>query len=329
MLGEGSILCFPCAVVFQLFLGLTFFFLLCLTWPIFVYRYLLSVLAPCFRPDLGRMLCLQSSFFARTKITVGIRFGLSGKLNVPHLVDQLSEGCILLKDKESGDFVFPEFQQYFTTWLGYYFFRNEEKFEMSKHVKHLVLEKDHNLEEEFTKVLNTPFLPSLSPWEFTFVETQETANRHYIWFKFHHALGDGYSVSNAIMGAADSKVNKFQHTAEEPVSCWLQVLRGFNFFFTYFRVLNNLVIPNSGPWDSRDLTSDRYEETFIDPIPFGSIKDLSQKFGVSVSTILISIVSGAMRRKFLEEGASEPPNGIRGSTPIHLPHHSNKLTNKL
>jgi len=286
---EGrNVLLFPFVALFRVFLGLASFTVLCVIWPIYLYRYFVSILAPVCRSDLGLMLSPRSRFYGpatNSKFNLNIQFTLSGKLDVPPLVNQVIERCILLKNKSTGKFVFPEFQQHLFDWLGYAFWKNEESFQINQHVRHLALKNVEDVETNF-------------------------------------------SISKAIMGAADSEVYQFQPSAEDCASCGLRLLRGINFLINYVRTLHKIVQPVSAPWVSTGLKPINYS-TFTDPIPFSIIKDLSQKFRVSVSTLIISIVSGAIRRKFLKDGIREPPSGIKGLTHVPLPRHSTNLTNQL
>jgi len=329
----GSILYSSCVVFLQVFLslwlGLVLIFILFLASPIFLYRYLLTVLAAAFRPDLGLMLSPQSRLFGHPSnpaTNMSIQFRLSGKLNATPLVNRIREQCITLKDKSSGKFVFPEFQQYYTTWLGYAFWKNEENFQINAHFRHLVLKENKEVEPEFKRVLESPFPPHLSPWEITFVETKEDPNRHYIWFKFHHGLADGFSIFKALMGAADSEVHQLRRTAGEDseVSWTTKVLGGINSLCA----IPEMIRLGRGGWDAQGLTG-LHHTTFTEAIALSLIKQLSQKFGVSVSAILISAVTGAIRKRLLTDGVCIPKSGVRGITLIPLPHHSNNLTNRL
>jgi len=288
-------------------------------------------MAPTFRPDLGVIISPQSRFYvpaSNPRFNMIIKFRLSGKLDYPRLVTQVTERCILLRDKTTGKFQYPEFQQYVTGWLGYSFWKNEEQFQICQHVRHLVLEDEKDLEQECQTAIETPFSLDRSPWEATFVEIKENPDLHYIWFKYQHVLGDGDSLARAFMCAADSELPQFQRRPEVSLSYWSQVLKTINFILTYFRVLHNIVRPVPAPWDSRDLAPISFT-TSIDTVPLSLIKGLSRKFEVSVFTILISMVAGAIRRKFLNEEASELPNNLRGVTPVPLPHPLNNLVNKL
>jgi len=331
MAKQGSITGFTLKFLLRLFLGISFLLLLCVIWPIFIYRKLVSILASIFRSDLGLILSPQSTLLnpaSNPKLNVCIQLRLSGKLDLSRLTSRFTQECIFRKHVSTGKFLFPEFQQYYTTWLGYPFWKNEASFQIDQHVHHLVFNKTEDLQPELRNVLETQFSDSQSPWEINFVETIDNPNCHYVWFKFHHALADGYSILNALGGVADAPVQQLQPKREERVSFRTQVSRCINHFHMFFLVLEGMFKPVKSEWDSLPFTGERYTG-FTDTIPLSSVKELSFKHDASVSTITMAIITGATRRMMLKNGISNPPSSLLGITFIRLPHESSNLTNSL
>jgi len=174
MAKQGSISGFTLKFLLRLFLGVSFLLLLCFIWPIFIYRKLVSILASICRSDLGLILSPQNTLLnpaSNPTLNVCIQLRLSGKLDLSRLKSRFTQECIFRKYPSTGRFLFPEFQQYYTTWLGFSFWKNEANFQIDQHIHHLVLNKTEDLEPELRKVLETEFSDSQNPWEIHFVET--------------------------------------------------------------------------------------------------------------------------------------------------------------
>jgi len=324
-----EILRWPLSLLLRLFLAMVLLFLLCVGGIFCVYRFVLTILARLFRPKLGSIVDPQTTYFflpANPAFNVVVKFKFVGILQLERVVERIKQKCILLQN-ETGDVVYPEFQQYTTSWGGYPFWKEEEEFSMAHHVERVILEQEKDVHCEVMKALETPFKPELSPWRITFLEIRENRNAYYMLFTFNHSLGDGASVFNALIGAADSRVEQIC-IRRRPTSCWRQIQKGFNTLLSCFNYLYDMLMKKKTKgWDNADLGESRFSSV-TDPIPLADLKNAGRKLNVSVSMVLCYLVTGAIRRKLLNEKVSLPST-LEFLHPLHVRDHPKTLTNKL
>jgi len=324
----ATIISWPLLLLLRLFLSLVLLLLLIVGGILYVYRFIISLLAQVLCPEFGAIVNPLTDYYfpINTKCNVTIKFKFSGNLQLERSVEKIKEKCILLKN-ETGDLVYPEFQQYLTTWGGYPFWRKEVGFCMAQHVEHVIMEQEKDVDDEVMKALQTVFNPQRSPWKITFFEIRDNREAYYLCFTFHHSLADGASIFSALIRAADSEVQPVQ-MRQKRTSYWTQLQLGFNTFLSCFNFLYDMLLKKETEcWDIGDWSESRFASV-TDEIPLEDLKGVGRKLDVSVSMVLFYLVTGAIRRKMLHEKVALP-NTVGFLHPLYVADHPTTLTNKV
>lgn len=113
---------------------------------------------------------------------------------------------------------YPELQQYVDFWMGFMFWKQDFKFDLSHHLKfQKIPETTRDVEDTTSQIyihslvedlLNRPFPRGRSPWEIYIVENYKNSelastklvskSMTAIVLRFHHSLADGYSLLYAV-----------------------------------------------------------------------------------------------------------------------------------
>lgn len=200
-----------------LFFGFLTLFPICFTLfflPIYLIRFLVAMAGKLFRPDLGKMINTRSAVIATDRVNQSPKWNLcvwitlEGNLNFDQFRQTFLQDIVLEKDS-TGKLVNPEFQQFYTTWLGFLFWKWEKAFDIQDHMRYYFdannsvdyLEKV-TTEKELRQVIKgptaEPFQSGKSPWEFLFIpnfldhngdqepDTEPSANKSVLIFKQCH-----------------------------------------------------------------------------------------------------------------------------------------------
>ncbi len=229
----------------------------------------------------------------------------------------LEERIVFLKDKE-GRLVYPELQQYYVKWLGYYFWKQDLTFNVDNHVRLLTKEKimRHEdllaLQKEWSE---TGAEKERSPWGCWIVENVETSKSNptpctMLFFKFHHSLGDGQALFDMLMECSDSKVPHYDSNSHrDRVSL---VARTFKFLknVLLFPCEVGRVFVSSIPASPLTAVEDEavvsQQVTSSFSIPTSALRNVSLAHHVTFTTVLMTALSGALRNFFLSTNKEVP-----------------------
>jgi len=235
--------------LFQLLLSLVIFIFfpvsILLIFPFAIYRITVKYCAKVFRKDLSDMLSPRSNTFAADRITkcpkINIVFSiiLEGDLDLKRIQSDFTTQVINNKQKDqNGKYRYQKLFQYIVNWGGYFFWKDDNDFDLSNHIKSLPDNIEHT--EKDLIALNQAYLgrkwPSKRPlWEFVLMPNYTpsysthsgnnwirkksslskkhllipflviTGNHVAMLFAVHHSISDAYSFFYFIINALCQK----------------------------------------------------------------------------------------------------------------------------
>ncbi|ODM97805.1 hypothetical protein Ocin01_08879 [Orchesella cincta] len=368
MLSEGIIKDFGLKskfkIWFKIFIGFiscaVFLVLLVCSTPVYIFRLLAIQVAKWFRPDLGEILNALSSILSNDlfsgkvpRCTLVVPMTLQGHWTLEELREIILERWIKARDKNNGELIYQKFCQYPYRWLGFTFWKQDENFDLNHHIHYhensFEIVYSEKLNELVESLLNEPYKPSKSPWEFhylaNFRNTQDTA-RYYtsdvptfaLVLKIHHSLADGFSLLSAIvegLGGQSLENMKLPSPAKSPK---LTLLEQIIFFLTFPIKLFSEVLGKSFPksyqrypWlisDKRKAWWQLYGKSQL--IPIWQVKDIKNAFGVTFTSVLLSAISSGIHQD-LEKRRKSIKESYNGHMPcvsvLPVPGHNRRLTN--
>ncbi|CAG7816985.1 unnamed protein product [Allacma fusca] len=322
--------------------------------PIYILRGVASLTKKIFRPDLDQMIVTHSAVLAmddpyeRPQWNLCVWIVLDRNPEINDLRETLLER-VFLRKLPNGQFADPEYQQYYSKWLGFLFWKWDPDFDKYHHIR-LYSEDTQNLggiitEEKFRQILKTltwaPFKVKTSPWECLLVndlqlndtprEQGTTVNlQSALIFRVHHGLCDGFSILRALM----QELGKISiTTAVRPHFPKKGFLR---------RVFEICTFPLLAPYQFSRTLVDAYDvngwhrggcgrlkrlnASFTPRIPTEFIKEAKDKHGVSFTAVLMSGIVGGIRNVMTQQGLEIPKN-MNAAIPVPLPNHPLKLRN--
>lgn len=151
-------------------------------------------------------------------------------------------------------------------------------------------------------------------------------------FRFHHSLGDGKGWLQIILEDFIQYKEPFL-----PESQGSKSHRKLNVsrlllsplklpYDTAKNIVESYETSDSSvnPWHKPGKRSKEYFSSVSPSIPVQVVKDLKNRFGVSYATILISVISGGIRRVMKEAGQNVPKN-MKGMIVLPMPRHPGGL----
>ncbi|OXA60822.1 uncharacterized protein LOC110844445 [Folsomia candida] len=173
-------------------------FFIVLMSPLYMYRFVVIFLAKVFRSDLVRIVCTRDGVVGLDDVTkkcqcvLNIMLTYRGEPDMEKIRNIIQTNVIDVIDKD-GKSVYEKFTQYYEPWLGYSFWKNEDKFNIKNHIRlceeaEIILAGNNNnnnnnnnnesekkfiTEEELLKIMgpiSTRHFPQgISPWEILIV----------------------------------------------------------------------------------------------------------------------------------------------------------------
>lgn len=282
---------------------------------------------------------------------------MKGKCEVDKFIDTFNNRVIikLRQDKPYPILQYPELQQKFEKFFGYAFLRKDIAFNVRNHFS--VYNETapgtpvtrNDLMKIWEKLMTKPFAKGRSAWEFVVVENYipdedelETWNnskdpniakaeeKYWVAFlRMHHGLADGFSVQKILSYLVDEPF-----TPKFPSK-----------MTSYHKFLLNLRTAFLGPYDiiwrwyrGRESfhalhlpASKQKGEYFVvesKMFPISRVKSIKAKFGIPFTSVLISVISGALRKYFLKYGATIPEY-LSAGIPLATAEHSDRIINEL
>ena len=323
--------------------------------PIYLFRFFLCILARTFRPDLGEIIDSRSSVLAiddpskspKWNLCVWIVF--EGALNFENFREFFRQNILNKKDF-NGKLVYPEYQQYYTSWLGFLFWKWDEKFRLENHMRYCFEDRPDYLtkettEEEVRKLVKeltwSPFAQQRSPWEMHFIPNYKSATNYesdaetksVLIYRVHHGLCDGFKILHLIMTECNAVsmdlIAKPDYVKRSLVSrIWLAIVFWFKAPYEFFKILVSATDHNQWHCLPERRLVKPMNMSFTERIPLTKIKNLSKSYNVSFSAVLLASITGGIRRMMMDSGVRVPKN-ISTAFPVPMPGHPLKLRNHL
>ncbi|CAG7786243.1 unnamed protein product, partial [Allacma fusca] len=215
-----------------------------------------------------------------------------------------------------GDLVYKKLLQYWTKFLGFYFWKSDKDFDVRNHVRKL----DSNnfsmstpTDEEtafkliFPKLIDTPWKPHRSHWEILLLDScklscssgSDTKLGSLIIFRFDHALCDGFSILGIFKTLCQSQFTTVQASRAQNMSFLQMASFVLIFPIVMFQLLpinkKQRILPKREK--CHNLLYDISES-----IPISLIKTIRRNNGVGFAAVLHSAVNASISRCLQHNG---------------------------
>lgn len=281
---------------------------------------------------------------------------LNGRLKFESLIKRFQDEVLIKLDSEKAypTLQYPELQQYFHRFMGYVFLKWDRKFDVRNHFSVFNANSDKpvtrpELIKIWESLMSKPFPRERSPWEFVAVDNYKPDpseleqwrkadkpkpptnqdDYHVIFLRMHHGLGDGFVVSRLLgyisiddfVPHFPFKISSLQRFFMNLRALTLGPYDALNWLIRYNEDYNVLHRP----------PPEQSHETFLaetDLIPAQRVKMLKEKFGVPFTVILTAVISGGLRKYFINY--KKPiPKVMNTAIPIATSDHSDTISNEL
>lgn len=296
-----------------------------------LFRLCLTLSAKVFRPYLIPT-SYKDSFFAalyacdqQPLMSVGTSLRVQGHVETERLINRFQQ-CFLADDVKHR---YANLYCYFELYCGYVFKRRVENLVLKDHFIENTLPSGMNPEEYLQKWLVTDTFrhkPEGQPcWQVLILRKGSNGDKEetIISIKMHHGMIDGYSIVHMIDKLTDSKspyiVTKFKNE-----NLWTKlrhILEGPALAFDVFLRMK--------PW-KKDLLSQGnpfqpdWTMSFSTLDQLQVVKEIRKKTGAKFSTVMMSAVTGALKRMYMEDkqvGFEDLPDNIWMESPLGWPDH--------
>lgn len=251
-----------------------------------------------------------------------------------------------LKEKVIEPKLYPQLTQRIVRRYGYHFWYSVDDFKVENHVHYLKPECP-NMAVTRTELRdavsnsseNVSFDPSKSPWEVlvvpTMIDDRDPEVKSVFILRVNHCLMDGFSVINFMekvalepwkmrsgdkLGEKPKKTNKIIQIYKFLMLLFL----GPYHFFKMFTFSNDThkFVRNTFKSDFEEI----YNSQCTPEIPDSRLKSVKNDYGVSMSSLIVTLLSHAIG-KYMKRGGSPMPSTIHGLLSFPLPGHDDVLTN--
>jgi hypothetical protein len=327
--------------------------------PIYAFRlFVAKVVIHCY-PRIDKILTTRSScsgaepLYTSPKCSLVICGIAEGRIDTDQFQILWKSRLLEAKDAD-GKLTKPEFQQYVTKRLGFLFWKWEENFDISKHVR----EYDGKLKLQFRngtlpispetvtmvtdELIYKPFVPKTSPWEVLLIhDFQELDSVNglrvgpistVVILRIHHCLGDGFSIlktfNTNITQTKEIDTAQPKYTGLNRGSA---VLRSLKFTFSapyeFLTEAKNAMDINSWHVPKAQLTHNM-NSAITPKIPIELFKEVKNFHKVTFTTLVFECFTAALR-KFMMEAGFKVPEVIHCVTPLPVPGHPDKMRNHM
>jgi hypothetical protein len=296
--------------------------------PFFLYRFIISFLYPLFSRKILKILPPSTSIYAtqdagiHVKSNILIQVTFQEQMTYEEILEAVSKRIIEAVDAR-GRILYPEFTHKVIPWGGYYFWKKERNFQIRDHIEAISAgDLESGFKESF---LNELMNPEQSPWKMILVEgARNVSGGGVLLFKYHHTLGDGYSILNLLMGCADPGPSPLGRRTSR-LSWWKVPIFPILALYDLFQAGGEVV---TSPWDKpiterssvRIYTKEKYVRKEI-------LTQGSRDTNTSFTATLFGVIGTAIG-KFLEEDKKEKlPKYFNSVVPYPGSSTSKKLEN--
>jgi len=213
---------------------------------------------------------------------------------------------------EGANEKYLELKQFLYSFLGYYFWKPSSNFDLQKQVKELIIPSEHSnkfneiCNEIVQSCVNKAWKKESPLWEINLININNNDNQKgsVLIFRFHHSLGDGYSILNLLK---NELCEDKEQTIKSPLkSTSRKECAQMVWFYTTFllRVAwesSSILLFSFSLSAWKPKLNSQTWNVFCPPIPIERIRNLKSHFKVSFSSILLSAVSKSIKKTFLHE----------------------------
>ncbi|ODM90900.1 O-acyltransferase WSD1 [Orchesella cincta] len=330
--------------------------------PGYTYRFFLSRIASrYYSATLGKIVDAPATLFAveflpsfrhlSPKCVIVTTMVADGKWSVNETRKLIEERWVSFSD-------YPELKQYVERWNGFLFWKNDLNFSIENHVRshelegHSDSEFDENQRQFVRNLLNKPFHPKRSPWEWFVIKNYKNASLEkesehgemtLNIFRFHHCLGDGYSFARALMEklietpfetpfdklppsqpSAFWSKDTFLAALYLPLQFSLDMRNVFELFYA------SQLYTRKTPLHALDEEDSLNYKKHAVCIPIKRIKEIKKKLGVSFTGVLLAALSAGITKLLQKKNkTNEVTKTVKLFVVLPLPGRPTKLQNHL
>jgi len=314
--------------------------------PFGLFRYTFHKLTTWWEPSVGKIVSLRGTVFAidtlytqpKASVVIGLIF--QGPIDLTLLKKRVRLN-LLKRTLPNGELQYPELKQYLNKRMGYYFWKNDPTFDLSRHVmthkSKLSTYSDSDIKEIYEQLIHKPWEVNRPLWDMRIVSnfypkgSGITKAHSVIFIRYHHALSDGYSMLRLLSeGLTEQEKVPVNATPSFSGRDWVKSLI---FWVTFplvglwelaeFEVGNTEPVPFT---PERKIQRGRFHVGVTDKILVNKVKEIKNNFGVGFGSVVYSACAGALRDIMIAKGM-EVPYQIPCGTILPLPDHPQKLRN--
>ncbi|CAG7716992.1 unnamed protein product, partial [Allacma fusca] len=259
---------------------------------------------------------------------------------------------VFMRKLPNGVLADPEYQQYYSKYLGFLFWKWDRNFDRNYHIRPY-FDSEHTSEgklritseNEFRQIIKTltwaPFKAKTSPWECLLInnlqlndpapDEKATFPLSVLIFRMHHGLCDGFSILHALMqelGKISMKTAVKPHYARK--SFWRQMVEICTFPvlapYQFSKTMVDAYDVNDWHRGTQGTSSKPFNASFTHRIPTQLIKEVKDRHGVSFTAVVMSTIMGGIRNSMIRQGL-KVPRKMSAAIPVPLPNHPHKLRN--
>ncbi|CAG7818742.1 unnamed protein product, partial [Allacma fusca] len=284
-------------------------------------------------PDLNTFVTGQHSIFAlnhSNKATKNIIacFIAEGEISSQEFRSKVQERVFYLEN--SPDFKYKALKETFTSFLGWAFWRKDPNFDLAHHVRDYDYDDKNRIpspcrESDITKLmgelLSVPWTGNRSPWEILLIHNYQEKGPlcTVLIFRLNHAIGDGYSWMEFMMGVTRSEfpVPKVK-LGQRKLNIWARL--GMLLKIPYDLAKNAVVtVGKTGVSHQRKFLTG--ELISVSPnLDVKIVKQIKNHFQVNYGTVICAAIFGAIERAFAASDLKVPEKLISLFI-IPLPNH--------
>ena len=308
-------------------------------------HYLVVIMARIFRPDLRKAITgIQAAMsleriYTRPKLNILVYYVAEGTVTKTQFSSCFQQR-VLNCTRNDGKLMYPELRQYRTTFLNYFFLKDDPHFDLKNHIRDydyggsLALPQscdESDLQRVMGGLLAAPWKKGRSPWEILIVNNyKEDGNkvRTAIVVRLHHSLADGYSILKITLRL----MNSMESAIPQPNFERMSMLGTYAQIFTVpFKAIYYSAVSLIDGYDSKHawhLTdvkhSRQYNSCIVKRIPVKMVKEIRRRYGVNYNAVLAAVACGAVRR-VMNNAGQLVPKSMAVFTPLPLPNHPDGL----
>ncbi|CAG7836659.1 unnamed protein product [Allacma fusca] len=339
--------------VFTVFIFLQFFALPLLI-PVFLlfglYRFFVQILAVLFRRDLvsyvrgpGIPMALEHLTVKNSKFNVIVVAIFEGNLTLEQVLGIVEKRAADMV-KPNGEKLYPELHQYWVNFMGYLFWKWDENFSFKNHIRNYEPDnlresrplREKDMEQILSELMPMKWTAGQSPWEAirisNYIPTGKSEPHLAMLIRFHHTIGDGFSVKELFENFGGVQFKTPQMEAVK-YKWWKRILR-----FIYLAIKMPLdmarQITNSVDGSSslhvldQKLSREYYTCVMQEEIPTKMIKEIAGRTHAKYTSVLYTAMIGGMR-KVLEQANMKVPKSMACLVPLPLPARPEGLINHM